>query len=602
MPTELETCLTELARLARLQADQMQKQADESGKTSWADRIDAALKTTTRVALAVVSAAAAAILVIMAVNAALSRSVIVDAFDVPKALADRGLSKQVVAETVLDALNETQAATRLAAGGKLRLTEAWNEPLKLEIPQAHISVGELRDLLHQSLGHDIHVTGELVQLPGGDLMLTVRGTGIPARQFRFKEPDLQCGAKTSAERDFQCPAKLAAEYVYGTAEPVAFATYLVQQFRMKDGLAFAKARFASTPPEFRPALALQWAKLSAYSGDFKHAVELDQLVLKLDPYNWPAWEELAQDKRLLEGPESELKTFQDMHIRASHAPFTRKARLIDFRLEYNLLHNHATEIRALLEDQETVLGGTEGTSSWYGLAMAELGRHGFASAQRYMDEADPNDPLLKEHLHDVQAGLHPATDAAAILHDREEADEAANEAYRNIIPDGPCGLAISYARLGRKQEALDTLARVQKQNAKVGCGGNAGIVLQYLGDPAGADTAFASAIAAAPSLPDAYEQRGEVRMMRQDWAGAAADFDIAHQKSPHWADPLKYGGDALVKLGRPSQALQKYRAALACAPEWPDLRDAMAAIGSPPAAASRNPSSLYPASTDPCTT
>jgi tetratricopeptide (TPR) repeat protein len=288
--------------------------------------------------------------------------------------------------------------------------------------------------------------------------------------------------------------------------------------------------------------------LSAYSGDFKHAVELDQLVLKLDPYNWPAWEELAQDKRLLEGPESELKTFQDMHIRASHAPFTRKARLIDFRLEYNLLHNHATEIRALLEDQETVLGGTEGTSSWYGLAMAELGRHGFASAQRYMDEADPNDPLLKEHLHDVQAGLHPATDAAAILHDREEADEAANEAYRNIIPDGPCGLAISYARLGRKQEALDTLARVQKQNAKVGCGGNAGIVLQYLGDPAGADTAFASAIAAAPSLPDAYEQRGEVRMMRQDWAGAAADFDIAHQKSPHWADPLKYGGDALVKL------------------------------------------------------
>jgi len=568
MLAEIEACLAELSRLLRLQADALAK---APGPASLSERVDGVLKTVGRAGLAGLSAGAAVILVVMTVNAAGSHSVIIEAFDVPKALAEHGLSKQVVAETILDALNRTQAATRLA-GGKLLLTEAWNEPLKLDIPHAGISVGELRDLLHEFLGHDIHVTGELVQAPGADPTLTIRGTDIPARQFPFNEKD---HAKAALD---------AAEYVYGTAEPVAFATYLLQQFRMKDGLKFVSRTYASIPLEFRPALALLWAKLEAYSGDFARAVELDGLALKLDPYYWPAWEELAQDKRLLEGPESELAAFQAMHAAAARAPLGRRPRLIDFRLEDNLLHDQPAEIRALKEDRRAVATGTEGTSAWFGLAMAELGRHGYGEARRYMDEADPDDPQLDEHLHDVQAGLAPPSDQMAILEQRDAADRLnwaneANEAYRNMIPDGPCALAIAYAKAGRRQEALATLARVENQNPKVGCGGNAGIALDFLGDHGAADQAFASAIARAPSLPDAYEQRGEVRLRRKDWAGAATDFEKAHQRSRHWADPMKYWGDALVGQGRPAEALAKYNAAVACAPEWPELLDARTAAG-----------------------
>jgi tetratricopeptide (TPR) repeat protein len=564
MPSELVKCLAELTELIRLQADQLRKQASDPPVAALADRIDSFLKAVARLGLAVFSAAAVLVLIVMVGDAVLSHSVVVEAFGVPKGLIDRGLSSRVAAETILDALKRTQAATRMKGGG-LRLTEAWNEPLKLEIPTAKISISDLRDILHHVLSQDIHVNGELIALPGGDFHLVIRGDGIPAHSYSFKE------------EEFPAFALQAAEYVYGTAEPIAFATYLLQQFRVSEGLGFASRAYVNAPSSFRPALATLWAKFNAYSGNFERAVELDKLALKLDPYDWPAWEELAQDKRLLEGPESELKTFRQMHAAASQAPYNKQPKSIDFRLEFNLLHDWAGEIRALQEDRTNVASGTEATSAWFGLAMAELQRHGYDSARHYLDEADPDDPQLDAHLHTVRSGLAPPTDQVAILHEREAADDSnwKSEPFRNMIPNGPCDLAISYALANRRKEALDTLERVRAQNPKVGCEGDDGIALDFLGDHAGADKAFESAIASEPSLAEPYERRGEVRMRRKDWAGAASDFEKAHQRAPHWADPLKNWGDCFGQQGQVEAALEKYEAAQAYAPDWSELAEAI---------------------------
>ena len=51
-----------------------------------------------------------------------------------------------------------------------------------------------------------------------------------------------------------------------------------------------------------------------------------------------------------------------------------------------------------------------------------------------------------------------------------------------------------------------------------------------------------------------------------DLDGAAAKFKDAHQRGPHWADPLKAWGDVLVQQSKPKEAL-KY------APSWKQVKE-----------------------------
>ena len=113
-------------------------------------------------------------------DAITSRSVVVDAFDAPAALADRGLTGKVVASGVLDELNRLQSATRTTAV-KRELSTAWSSEVKLAVPETGISIGEISRVLKARFGHDLHINGDLVQTDAGALALTVRGDGIHRR-------------------------------------------------------------------------------------------------------------------------------------------------------------------------------------------------------------------------------------------------------------------------------------------------------------------------------------------------------------------------------------------------------------------------------------
>jgi tetratricopeptide (TPR) repeat protein len=63
-------------------------------------------------------------------------------------------------------------------------------------------------------------------------------------------------------------------------------------------------------------------------------------------------------------------------------------------------------------------------------------------------------------------------------------------------------------------------------------------------------------------------------LVRGDLAGAIKQLALAHEKGPHFADPLKAWGDVLVKQGDPGEALAKYDEALKCAPNWTELKEA----------------------------
>jgi len=70
---------------------------------------------------------------VMLHDALTSRSVVVEAFDAPLALAARGVTGRVIAGGVLDELNRLQAATKSSAA-KRSLSNAWASEVKLAVP------------------------------------------------------------------------------------------------------------------------------------------------------------------------------------------------------------------------------------------------------------------------------------------------------------------------------------------------------------------------------------------------------------------------------------------------------------------------------------
>ena len=72
---------------------------------------------------------------------------------------------------------------------------------------------------------------------------------------------------------------------------------------------------------------------------------------------------------------------------------------------------------------------------------------------------------------------------------------------------------------------------------------------------------IARAAALAPSIPFAYAEWGRMLVAKGDLDGAIAKFDPAHQKGPHFADPLEMWGEALIAKNRSDLALAKFEEA-----------------------------------------
>jgi hypothetical protein len=115
-------------------------------------------------------------------DAVTSRSVVMEPFEIPHALAERGLTGTVVASGILDQLTRLQAATRSSIQRR-NLSNAWSKEIKLSVPEAGISIGEISHLLKARFSDDIHISGDVVQTEVGGLEVTVRGDGVSPQTF-----------------------------------------------------------------------------------------------------------------------------------------------------------------------------------------------------------------------------------------------------------------------------------------------------------------------------------------------------------------------------------------------------------------------------------
>jgi tetratricopeptide (TPR) repeat protein len=491
-----------------------------------------------------------------------SRSVVVESFDAPLALAARGVTGKVIAGGVLDELNRLQAATKSSAA-KRNLSNAWASEVKLAVPETGISLGEISRLLKARFGHDLHIDGDLVETPTGGLALTVRGDGVQSKTF------------TGAAGELNKLTTVAAEYVYAESQPALWATYLGNTGRNEEAIAFCRGAFARAAKADRPYLLNTWGiTLQNTGGSPGEALTLFRAALKIKPDFWVASNNVMNALWLLGDEQGAWRTGEDMRKAAGGRP--GRAPELYYQNWDVLTWNLSAWLDAATTDVDSNAGvGTGSNSAGPQIADVAARLHDAASAELALQttKADATDPTIAAMTHFIRGRL--AAEGRDVLRAASEmeafATAYADPSVSSNYPGYNCWVGPAEEAAGHAGKAD---AALEAGGHFVDCYRFRGDILDHRGDWPGAQKAYAAAVEIAPDLPAGYYSWGVALARHGDLTGAEVKLKDANQRGPHWADPLKSWGDVLAKQGRGKEALMKYDEALKYASNWKQLREA----------------------------
>jgi tetratricopeptide (TPR) repeat protein len=316
-------------------------------------------------------------------DAVTSQNVIIEPFEIPHALADRGLTGTVVASGVLDQLARLQASTRSSIQRR-NLSNAWSQEVKLMVPEAGISIGEISQLLKARFGRDIHISGDVVQTEGGGLEMTVRGDGISAQSF------------TGASERLDKLTSEAAEYVYSKSQPALWATYLVDSGRLQEAIEFCQASIGSSSRSDQPVLLTYWAAaIAKSSGDWSRALSLIQRAIVIQPDYWTAYHYLMLVDGALGDEEGIWKAAQELRKMAGGRP--GRAPEVTYEIFDEAIWDIQTLVKGVSLDAETTSGiGTFTIATGPYTAFFETFLHDPVAAKFALltSKNDPNDQTI----------------------------------------------------------------------------------------------------------------------------------------------------------------------------------------------------------------
>ena len=496
---------------------------------------------------------------VMLRDAFTSRSVVIESFDTPSSLAVGGITGKVVASGLLDELARLQAAT-LGLRVRMRsLRNAWSSEVQLEVPQVGISIGEISRLLKARFGHDLHISGDVVEAPSG-LALTVRGDGVAAKTFRGA-----AGALDSLTRQ-------AAEYVYAQSQPGQWAFYLASTGRYDECIAFALEAFSRTEPAERGTLLVGLGIALGLSGQHEEAVATLRRAIAIDPAEYAGRSDLIWEETVVGDEEGAWRAGMEMLRYAGGRP--GRAPELWYHNFDDLTGNLLAERDAMVADRDSTGGTGQTFSINEQIAGIEIRLHDLVAAGQTLGLMRPNEGLVGGS-HAVRAEM--AAEAGDTQSAASEIEAAATAcAQSSIGRTGNCVMLICQTALFEEQGG-----RQDKADAALGAGGHhldcyrfRGDILDHRGDWTGAQKAYSDAVALAPDLPAGYYSWGLALARHGDLAGAIEKLKDANQRGPHWADPLKAWGDVLARQERPKEALTKYDEALSYAPNWKQLKEA----------------------------
>jgi tetratricopeptide (TPR) repeat protein len=503
-------------------------------------------------------------------GAATDRSIVVNSFTVAPKLENAGASGVTVAAQFLDELIRLRESAR-ADVAKRAVIDSLAERVQIDVPEVHVSFGELRRLLHEALGHRAEIRGELTESSDG-LALTLRGTNLPAKTFAGKTEEL--------------PALVtqAAEYVYGYTEPVQMAYYLHRAGRPEETIELIRSRFASVPRETQAMLLNVWGNVLASVDKLPEALTKYRAAIDLNRNFWYPYENLVSFLAMAGREEEAQNTGQEFERDARRGRwFGARAADREFVDLDALRFDLTNAIREARVDYDTSGGyGTTGFAAGAVIAHYYALQHDPAATELFL-ETNPDAAGEQGSFLGVSSLIESAAARGIVAFDLGHYHDAAQDwdnwgrrlaaaspkalPYREGFPRESCWLPIVYELAGRRADVDAAIAATQKLT-NVDCYRFRGDVYNHRGDWAQAEQTFAAGVARAPSLPQAYFSWGKALLGRQRYPAAIEKLAAAHERGPHWADPLECWGEALAAQGQFKQATEKYAEAFRYAPAW----------------------------------
>ena len=492
-------------------------------------------------------------------SASRAEGIVVTPFAVPPALEQQGLTGAVVASQMLDQLTAMQAETTSIRPAS-SYGDDWSDNIKVELPYAGVSIGELHRFFVSWLGKQRTMSGEVVSTTSGDLVVTARVTGSSGRRYDGQNLD------TLLQK--------AAEGVYRDTQAYRYAGWLKVKMRNAESRIIAEELARSIDPTER-----MWGlhSLALSTQDARQRIAIYRKLAKIDSTFPAATGNLA-------GAEGQLG-----HFEAACSGMERGTKM------YELWRDRMTAGGV----DGNILSGRSYVAECRGdfLQAAELQRQANENALDFVNTAGApvvlarifgqlNDPRAVREIM-TEAGLNEPAKLArmlAILGPR--ADPQLSYAYaardwpavrdqlaarlQTLTLAEQSRLAEAQARTGQAMKAAETINATPLDCDP--CVRVRGLAAAIAGRPAEADRWFTMLAKRTPTLPQAAEAWAEALLLRRDSAGAARQAAEAHRLGPRWAEPLKRWGDALAAQGQWAAARDKYNLALERAPNWQALR------------------------------
>ncbi|HTT83233.1 MAG TPA: hypothetical protein VMF67_07115 [Rhizomicrobium sp.] len=493
-------------------------------------------------------------------NAAHDRDLVVEAFSVPPDMAGTGLTGTVLAARVLDRFGEMQEETFSIVQGAGSYRGDTVEPVRVEIPETGISIGEIDHYLRMWLGSETHVTGDVVRTSRG-LALTVRYGAQPGATFAGTNADLDRLVQSGAE------------HVFAAARPLRYIDYLALRQRFAEAEAMLPALAMRGDDHARSLAYASWASLLLSKGDMYGERNKAQIAVRLDPDNASALALLAGAENNLEHEEG---AFDNLNATIRHAernprdfldPETRDTMPVFW---------------ALFRDEEA--GDFSGAiAAITGAAAKGLPYH---ANNHVLDSALDHDPAQARRViafipesRNGKPNFDLPLAQMFISADEKDWTEAARQGARADAMMKQAGdrdwedrrdvwplWAESMAHAGNIAGAEALIAQTPADCDD--CVRKRGRIAALAGDWIGAAHWFAIVSARSPSIPFADTDWGQMLLARGDFDAAIAKFSSAHAKGPHFADPLELWGEALIAKNRSDLALAKFAEANKYAPAW----------------------------------
>ncbi|MGD0190062.1 MAG: hypothetical protein ABSD74_04925 [Rhizomicrobium sp.] len=573
--------LDEQTILTRLQAKEL---AHELALRHWSMRfgnVSSVMKVSFEVAMALIVIFIAALIGGAIWTAAHDDGLVIHAFSVPPDLAARGMTGDVVAGRMLDRLAALQAQTDSIRPAS-SYTNNWGDDIKVQIPDTGVSIGEFNRYLHQWLGHETHIFGDVVRT-GSSLSVTARAGAGSAESF------------TGDEANIDGLIQRAAEAVYADTQPYRYGAYLLEHNKLSEASAVFARDAASDDPTERAWAYVGWTNVLSSENRLVEALQKAHASVEEDPnftLGWyrqaamagglgqieAAFADYRKTLNLLDsGGAGELRSSGAALLKVS-APLYIDDALGDYADELQKIDEieavSSSTLRTVAENVVYIYANTLEENHDSGGARRMLSHaRGLSSASTNGQEGAIVAELTRQNVLGVELlGAYTNGDWGHLLKTARALNAAEPKLDAAFVSDfySPTQIwpyiAYAEAQLGDFVSARAEIARTPLDCDL--CLRIRGRIAALEGRHDAAAFWFADAVRHAPSIPFAYTDWGEMLLHTGGYDAAIAQFKLANAKGPHFADPLEMWGEALMQQNRSDLALAKFEDANEYAPNW----------------------------------